>query len=162
MTCSDMPESHPSEPSRLATADPLLNPSKPAAHILLLPRGEGRDEGRSLRASRHGSWSQYVSNIWKTLLSMSREWGMVTSESGSGGGSVAAGVPPAVEGGVPPPGFPFQTTRGRPLFPPGKMPGSTAGETPAATNSGVSPPRNPRLKVRTKTSNRRSDIPFHP
>ena len=45
---------------------------------------------------------------------------------------VAAGVPPAVEGGVPPPGTSGLHTR----FPPGKMPGSTAGETPAATDSG--------------------------
>ncbi len=127
MTSSDMPESHPSEPSRLATADPLLNPSKPSAHILLLPPGEGRDEGRSLRASRHGSWSQYVSNIWKTLLPMNREWGMADSESGSGGGSVAAGGSPAGGGGVAPPRGPGQTTQGRPPVPPGTMPGSTAG-----------------------------------
>ena len=47
--------------------------------------------------------------------------------------SVAAGVPPAVEGGVPPPGIPFQVKSVPPHFPPGKMPGSTAGETPTAT-----------------------------
>ncbi len=49
--------------------------------------------------------------------------------------SVAAGVPPAVEGGVPPPGK--DASWNRPLhmpYPPGKMPGSTAGGTPAATN----------------------------
>ena len=43
--------------------------------------------------------------------------------------SVAAGVAPAVEGGVSPP----RILRPRTRFPPGKMPGSTAGETPAAT-----------------------------
>ncbi len=51
-------------------ASARLNPSKPAACRLLLPPGEGRDEGRSLRSSLHGSWSQYVSNFWKTFLSM--------------------------------------------------------------------------------------------
>jgi hypothetical protein len=65
MTRSDMPEPHPSEPSRLAAANAQLNPSKPAAHVLLLPPGEGRDEGRPLRSSRHGSWSQNVSRFGK-------------------------------------------------------------------------------------------------
>jgi beta-lactamase regulating signal transducer with metallopeptidase domain len=52
-----------------------------------------------------GSWTQYVSNFWKARLSMNREWGMANGESGRGGGDVAAGVPPAVEGGVSPPGI---------------------------------------------------------
>jgi (S)-2-hydroxyglutarate dehydrogenase len=34
---------------------PWLNPPKPAAHVLLLPPGEGRDEGRPLHSSRLGS-----------------------------------------------------------------------------------------------------------
>jgi hypothetical protein len=48
-------ESHP--------ANARLNPPKPAATLLLLPPGEGRDEGRSLHASRPGSWSQRT-NFW--------------------------------------------------------------------------------------------------
>ncbi len=58
----DMPELEPSEPSRPVPANTRLDPSKPAAHRLLLPPGEGRDEGRPLHSSRLGSWSHYVSN----------------------------------------------------------------------------------------------------
>jgi hypothetical protein len=52
------------------------------------------------------------------------------------GGSVAAGVPPAVEGGILPPGPAFELSSGDRVatrVPPGGTPGSTAGETPAAT-----------------------------
>jgi hypothetical protein len=66
----DMPELQPSEPSRLVPANTRLRPSKPAGNILPLPPGEGRDEGRSLHSSLHGSWSQYVSNYWKSFHSM--------------------------------------------------------------------------------------------
>ncbi len=86
----DMPAPRPSEPSRIAPANARLSPPRPAAHPLLLPPGEGRDEGRPLKSSRLGSWPQDVSNSWKTFLSMNLL-------------SVAAGVPPAVEGGVSPP-----------------------------------------------------------
>jgi multidrug efflux pump subunit AcrA (membrane-fusion protein) len=57
--------------------------------------------------------------------------------------SVAAGVPPAVEGGVSPPGVLDSVTPDHPNLPPGKMPGSTAGETPAATNSDIPPVSEP-------------------
>jgi hypothetical protein len=93
MALGDLPECDPSEPSRLASANTLFDPPKSAAHVLLLPPGEGRDEGRALHSSRHGSWSQHVSSFWKAFLSMNHA-------------SVAAGVPPAVEGGVSPPGIP--------------------------------------------------------
>jgi adenine-specific DNA-methyltransferase len=49
---------------------------------------------------------------------------------------VAAGVPPAVEGGILPPGTALKGSTAREMsnaFPPGGTPGSTAGETPAAT-----------------------------
>jgi hypothetical protein len=52
---SDMPELQPSEPSRPVPANTQPNPSKPAGNILLLPPGEGRDEGRSLHSSLLGS-----------------------------------------------------------------------------------------------------------
>jgi hypothetical protein len=94
----NMPGFRPSEPSRIAPADARPSPPKPAAHRLLLPPGEGRDEGRPLHSSRHGSWSQYVSKFWKTLLSTNPA-------------SVAAGVPPAVEGGVSPPGMPVRANQ---------------------------------------------------
>jgi hypothetical protein len=42
----------PVQPSRLVPANTCLHPSKPAAPILLLPPGEGRDEGRSLHCLR--------------------------------------------------------------------------------------------------------------
>jgi hypothetical protein len=45
---------------------------------------------------------------------------------------VAAGILPAVEGGILPPG-PVLEWR-RTAIPPGKMPGSTAGRMPAATS----------------------------
>ncbi len=45
--------------------------------------------------------------------------------------TVAAGVPPAVEGGVPPPENWLDVKA--PPVPPDKMPGSTAGQRPAAT-----------------------------
>jgi hypothetical protein len=51
----DMPELQPSEPSRPVPANTRPNPPKPAAHVLLLPPGEFRDEGRLLHSSRHGS-----------------------------------------------------------------------------------------------------------
>ncbi len=59
----DMPNAYPSEPSTLAAAKARLNPPKPAAQIHLLPPGEGRDEGRQLFSSRHGSWSPRVSTF---------------------------------------------------------------------------------------------------
>ncbi len=60
----DMPVPRSSEPSRPVPATTRLGPPKPAAHVLLLPPGEGRDEGRSLQPSRPGSWpvSRSVSN----------------------------------------------------------------------------------------------------
>ncbi len=78
---SDTPEPRPSVPSRIAPACARLNPPKPAAHLLLLPPGEGRDEGRPLHASRNGSWSQDVSRFWRTFLPMNLP-------------SIAAAVPP--------------------------------------------------------------------
>ncbi len=54
--------------------------------------------------------------------------------------SVAAGVPPAVEGGVSPPGILGQALQSHPHLPPGRMPGSTAGVPPADTKSDVSAP----------------------
>jgi hypothetical protein len=66
----DMPGFRSSEPSRIAPPDARPSHPKPAANILLLPPGEGRDEGRPLHSSLLGSWSQYVSNFWKTFLSM--------------------------------------------------------------------------------------------
>jgi|GEM_PF-2940066 len=47
---------------------PQLNPQKHAVRILLLPPGEGRDEGRLRSSSLIGSWSQCVSKFWKTFL----------------------------------------------------------------------------------------------
>jgi leucyl-tRNA synthetase len=49
---------------------------------------------------------------------------------------VAAGILPAVEGGILPPGAALESssiTAMRPAIPPGRMPGSTAGKMPAAT-----------------------------
>jgi hypothetical protein len=125
----DMPVPRSSEPSRLVPANACLNPANLAEHFLLLPPGEGRDEGRPLHSSRPGSWSPCVSKIWKTFLSMNRSsprhrtltpnrtppaspgsWAVSRSISNRGlsmnRASVAAGVPPAVEGGVSPPGIP--------------------------------------------------------
>jgi hypothetical protein len=59
----DIPEPRPSEPSRLVPDNARLGPPKSAATLLLLPPGEGRDEGRSLHSSRPGSWSPYVSKF---------------------------------------------------------------------------------------------------
>ncbi len=55
ITRSDMPEPHPRELPGLVPANTWVIPSKPAATILLLPPGEGQDEGRPLHASRPGS-----------------------------------------------------------------------------------------------------------
>lgn len=52
----DMPAPCAFEPSRIASANARLTPPKPAAPILLLPLGEGRDEGRSLLPSLPGAW----------------------------------------------------------------------------------------------------------
>ncbi len=67
---NDRPEGHPCEPSQLVPANACLDPANLAEHFLLLPPGEGRDEGRPLRSSRPGSWSPYLSNFWKTFLPM--------------------------------------------------------------------------------------------
>jgi hypothetical protein len=76
-----------------------------------------------------GSWSQYVSRFWKTILSMNRA-------------SVAAGVPPAVEGGVSPPGIPGATSVNRSVSDrqlPTPLPSVAAG-VPPAVEGGVPPP----------------------
>ncbi len=57
----EMPGPHPCEPSRRVLVNAWLNLPTPAAPILLLPPGEGRDEGRSLHASLFSSSSQDVS-----------------------------------------------------------------------------------------------------
>jgi hypothetical protein len=57
IACRNTPGPHPCEPARLVLADAWLRPPKLAAQLLLLPPGEGRDEGRSLHSSRPGSWS---------------------------------------------------------------------------------------------------------
>jgi hypothetical protein len=65
----DMPEPRPSEPSRIAPANARFRPSKPAVPILLLPPGEGRDEGRPLHASRPGPWTSSAKrNAWMLAL----------------------------------------------------------------------------------------------
>ena len=51
---------------------------------------------------------------------------------------VAAGILPAVEGGILPPGSALEWRRT--AIPPGKMPGSTAGRMPAATLQGRDAP----------------------
>ena len=48
---------------------PQLKPPTPAERILLLPPGEGQDEGRLRSFSLSGSWSQRVSKYWKTFPS---------------------------------------------------------------------------------------------
>jgi hypothetical protein len=67
LTLGDLPEAPLSELSRIATTKALLKPRKPAAHILLLPPGEGRDEGRSVFSSLSGAWSPH-----RLILSSSR------------------------------------------------------------------------------------------
>jgi len=59
--------------------------------ILLLPAGEGRDEGRLRSSSLIGSWSQCVSILWKTCLPMNRRMVPFTSP-GRGVQTVAHGV----------------------------------------------------------------------
>ncbi len=66
ITRDPMPGTQPSEPSRLVPANAWLNLPTPAAPILLLPPGEGRDEGRPLYSSLLGSWIQLVSKSWRT------------------------------------------------------------------------------------------------
>jgi len=70
---------------------PQLNPPAPAVRILLLPAGEGRDEGRLRSSSLIGSWSQCVSILWKTCLPMNRRMVPFTSP-GRGVQTVAHGV----------------------------------------------------------------------
>jgi len=61
----------PSEPSNPNPANLWLCPPKPAERTLLLPPGEGRDEGRLRLPSLHGSWSLNRSFL-NTRLSMKR------------------------------------------------------------------------------------------
>jgi hypothetical protein len=123
-TCRN--SSHPSrrDPFQPTPGPTLRNPRE----IFSLSLREGRGEGRSLHSSLHGSWSQYVSNFWKTFLSMNLpyprhrtltpnrnppaspgSWAVSRSflnrRLSMNRSSVAAGVPPAVEGGVSPPGI---------------------------------------------------------
>ncbi len=64
-------QTSPHKPSPSIPANPRPNPSRPAERLLPLPpAGEGRGEGRSRSSSLSGSWSLYVSEIWKTLLPM--------------------------------------------------------------------------------------------
>jgi len=58
-----------------------LNPPAPAGRILLLPPGEGRDEGRLRSSSLIGSWSQCVSIPWKSFLPMNPKTADTTTES---------------------------------------------------------------------------------
>jgi hypothetical protein len=126
----DMPGFRPSEPSRIAPADARPSPPKLAANLLLLPPGEGRDEGRRLHSSRHGSWSQYVSKFWKTFLSRISA-------------PVAAGVPPAVEGGVPPPRGPGRANQHPTALSAGKDARLYGRRDAYRYNTGVPPPGTP-------------------
>jgi tRNA-2-methylthio-N6-dimethylallyladenosine synthase len=63
--------------------------------------------------------------------------GQIVTNYGKRGVGVAAGVPPAVEPGVPPGGLEFDSSKHSEIshiVPGGRMPPSTAGETPAATS----------------------------
>ena len=90
--------------------------------------------------------------------------GRVAGQGWSGEGAVAAGILPAVEGGVPPSGrnatpvgnalnFRTRTVRA-PFHPPGETPGSTAGRMPAATSlrPSVSAAPLPLLRSRAEAS----------
>jgi mono/diheme cytochrome c family protein len=102
ITRSDMPKPNPSEPFRLVPANAQLNPSKPAAPILLLPPGEGRDEGHPLHASPNGSVAP--PGLEKPFNSLPMAHAMGFRSFGPPGlrmnrPSVAADVPPT---GIPP------------------------------------------------------------
>ncbi len=66
----DMPELRPSEPSRIAPANARLTPPNPAAHGLLLPPGEGRDDGRPLHSSRPGSCTHSLTLLLAIFLAL--------------------------------------------------------------------------------------------
>jgi len=57
--------------SQLSINRPQLNPPKPAERVLLLPPGEGRDEGRLRSSSLNGSWSQR-GKLLSSFLSINR------------------------------------------------------------------------------------------
>ncbi len=99
----DMPEPRPSVPSRIAPAKVRLGPPKPAAPILLLPPGEGRDEGRPLHSSRPGSWSESRSISKRGLFrqgllpgpSLVAAFGLLVSLNWCGAETVIAPAQPA-------------------------------------------------------------------
>jgi hypothetical protein len=78
----------------------------------------------SLALSDHAARIETVLGTWAAWLRPNRVLNSPTAPTtlSSNRSSVAAGVPPAVEGGVPPPGISVQTTQAPPHSPPGRMP----------------------------------------
>jgi hypothetical protein len=128
---------------RLIAAPPERLASRfQVTHAMLLNvlsrEGDGCRAMQQLIARSHESPKQkqaHVKRGWQLFRSLV-ERKIVEFVKPHGRSVVAAGVPPAVEGGILPPG-PGPENSGAPSIssptPPGRMPGSTAGGTPAAT-----------------------------
>ena len=146
---SEVGRAGPSAPAS-SHADGALGPARPTNEALALAAALGRHSTHpiSLAVAQLSSDGPELDD-WQEVRGSGVQ-GTIRPRLPAGAFDVAAGILPAVEGGILPPGALLESaslTAMPRAIPPGRMPGSTAGKMPAAT-SRVGEGPHPSLSVR--------------